>query len=194
MGLVERAVVRTVFGRLRPSNSDRGGGTEPTTRCRSPGGRTATSRRTRHGLVDRVELLLGVGGVGLHGDREDGQRSRSAARRRIGRCSARVAPVIVERGSCRTVRRGSRDRNARSPSPRRISTIRRQRGGRVSVTNSNQRTEFGAPARGRAAGDREPRGRSCGQIGCTTVLSTYNSSDHCWLHTPATYRHPLSRR
>lgn len=64
----------------------------------------------------------------------------------------------------------------------------------MSVSNRANRTEFGPPVRGKASTDRSARGRRCAENGCTTVLSTYNASDHCWLHTPATYRHPLSHR
>ena len=44
--------------------------------------------------------------------------------------------------------------------------------------------------RGRAPGDRGhgPRrsagGRVCEDTNCTTVLSVYNTGDHCWEHTP----------
>lgn len=67
-----------------------------------------------------------------------------------------------------------------------------RRGVDVSANSRTDRTEFGQPARGKGSADRPPRGRLCVQDGCTTVLSTYNSSDHCWLHTPVAYRHPLS--
>jgi hypothetical protein len=43
--------------------------------------------------------------------------------------------------------------------------------------NRDHRTEFGSPMRGKASTDREPRGRRCAANGCTTVLSTYNSTD-----------------
>lgn len=72
--------------------------------------------------------------------------------------------------------------------------IRDERGGDVPVSDRTGRTEFGPPVRGKASSDRSARGRLCAEDGCTTVLSTYNSSDVCWLHTQATYRHPLSRR
>jgi hypothetical protein len=35
-------------------------------------------------------------------------------------------------------------------------------------------------------------GRTCDHPGCTTVLSTYNASFTCWLHTSAITRPPLS--
>jgi hypothetical protein len=34
---------------------------------------------------------------------------------------------------------------------------------------------------------------SCAEPACPTVLSTYNPSETCWLHTNPTYRHPLAR-
>ncbi|HTG47290.1 MAG TPA: hypothetical protein VK646_06520 [Actinomycetota bacterium] len=47
--------------------------------------------------------------------------------------------------------------------------------------------------RGKLAVDRAPRGRTCAAPGCATVLSTYNRSAMCYLHTPATYIHPVRR-
>ena len=44
--------------------------------------------------------------------------------------------------------------------------------------------------RGRAPGDkghgprRSTAGRVCGDDSCTTVLSVYNTGEHCWEHTP----------
>ena len=52
---------------------------------------------------------------------------------------------------------------------------------------------FGPPDRGKKATDRPARGRMCEQIGCETILSTYNASPVCWLHAPPAYRHALSR-
>jgi hypothetical protein len=43
--------------------------------------------------------------------------------------------------------------------------------------------EFGPPQRGRDATSREARGRQCDSPGCSTVLSTYNRSRTCYLHT-----------
>jgi hypothetical protein len=40
---------------------------------------------------------------------------------------------------------------------------------------------------------RPPKGRTCEHAGCTTVLSTYNASPTCWLHTTGEYRHALAR-
>lgn len=52
---------------------------------------------------------------------------------------------------------------------------------------------FGPPERGKKAADRPPRGRMCAHHGCETLLSTYNTSEMCWLHAPPAYRHALSR-
>ena len=46
---------------------------------------------------------------------------------------------------------------------------------------------FGRPVRGKEASARPARGRVCAHEGCTTVLSTYNAVDVCWLHTPVVY-------
>jgi hypothetical protein len=53
--------------------------------------------------------------------------------------------------------------------------------------------QFGSPERGKDASSRASRGRMCLEAGCTTILSTYNASETCWLHTGPAYRHPLSR-
>ena len=31
---------------------------------------------------------------------------------------------------------------------------------------------------------RSAAGRVCGDVACSTVLSVYNTGDHCWEHTP----------
>jgi hypothetical protein len=54
-------------------------------------------------------------------------------------------------------------------------------------------TRFGTPDRGREASSRPGKGRRCADPACPTVLSTYNPSDTCYLHTEPTYRHPLAR-
>lgn len=53
---------------------------------------------------------------------------------------------------------------------------------------------FGPPGRGKDALSRASKGRHCDQPGCTTVLSTYNATGTCWLHTTPQYRHPLAKR
>jgi hypothetical protein len=63
----------------------------------------------------------------------------------------------------------------------------------MAVSNRPDRVLFGPPVRGKEASDRPARGRMCSHDGCETVLSTYNTSDVCWLHAPPAYRQPLSR-
>ena len=58
-------------------------------------------------------------------------------------------------------------------------------------SNSNN-VQYGVPATGKHATRRERAGRLCEVPTCETVLSTYNSSATCWLHTAATPRHPLA--
>jgi hypothetical protein len=53
------------------------------------------------------------------------------------------------------------------------------------------KVQFGPPAKGKTAASRAPRHRTCDHAGCPTVLSTYNASTTCWLHTGPTTRHPL---
>jgi hypothetical protein len=52
--------------------------------------------------------------------------------------------------------------------------------------------QFGVPAPGKDASSRPSRGRLCSERGCQTILSTYNPSTTCWLHTAPAYRHPLA--
>jgi hypothetical protein len=51
--------------------------------------------------------------------------------------------------------------------------------------------QFGPPARGKGAASRATVGRMCDHAGCSTLLSTYNASTTCWLHTGPSTRHPL---
>lgn len=53
--------------------------------------------------------------------------------------------------------------------------------------------QFGPPDRGKGAESRASRGRMCEELGCTTILSTYNPSSTCWLHTHPARGHPLAR-
>ncbi len=53
--------------------------------------------------------------------------------------------------------------------------------------------QLGTPLRGKRGAGRSGRGRQCDQDGCTTVLSTYNSSTTCWTHATPTYSRPLAR-
>ena len=51
--------------------------------------------------------------------------------------------------------------------------------------------QLGAPARGKEASTRAPRGRVCAQAGCDTILSTYNKATHCSVHDEPRFRHAL---
>ncbi len=57
--------------------------------------------------------------------------------------------------------------------------------------SGNSDTLIGPPDKGRGADSRPSKGRMCNQEGCSTILSTYNSSNVCWLHTDPAFRHPL---
>lgn len=50
---------------------------------------------------------------------------------------------------------------------------------------------FGTPDRGKDAASRAERGRWCADPGCSTVLSTYNLSRTCYVHTAPSFSHPL---
>jgi hypothetical protein len=52
--------------------------------------------------------------------------------------------------------------------------------------------QYGVPVGGKHAAKRSEAGRRCDVSGCLTVLSTYNASPTCWLHTTATRRLPLA--
>lgn len=53
--------------------------------------------------------------------------------------------------------------------------------------------QYGTPERGKESLARPERGRLCAEPECATVLSTYNRSTTCYLHTAPSYRHPLQR-
>jgi hypothetical protein len=55
------------------------------------------------------------------------------------------------------------------------------------------RANFGAPTRGKDSPTQAGSGRACSWMGCTTILSTYNTATSCWLHTQPSMRPPLSR-
>jgi len=52
-------------------------------------------------------------------------------------------------------------------------------------------TLIGPPEKGKGAESRPSRGRICIRDGCSTILTTYNHSKTCWLHSEPAYRHPL---
>jgi hypothetical protein len=58
-------------------------------------------------------------------------------------------------------------------------------------SNSNS-VQYGVPLASKQAVHRERAGRCCEVPTCETVLSTYNTSTTCWLHTTATRRHALA--
>jgi hypothetical protein len=53
--------------------------------------------------------------------------------------------------------------------------------------------QYGPPSGGKRAPTRSQVGRHCVEPGCSTILSTYNSSQTCWLHTGLATRHPLAK-
>jgi arginine repressor len=59
------------------------------------------------------------------------------------------------------------------------------------MREASNRPIYGAPTNTKSK--RSAKGRTCDHAGCTTVLSTYNASTTCWLHTPPGYRHALAR-
>jgi hypothetical protein len=61
------------------------------------------------------------------------------------------------------------------------------------MAKTSEGVQFGSPNRGKELTARQARGRPCDYPGCMTVLSTYNESSTCWLHTTPSYRHPLYR-
>jgi hypothetical protein len=61
------------------------------------------------------------------------------------------------------------------------------------VRPSGGEVRFGTPERGKEPTSRPARGRLCAEPSCHTVLSTYNRSTTCYLHTAPEYRHPLQR-
>jgi hypothetical protein len=62
------------------------------------------------------------------------------------------------------------------------------------ATTSSKQVQFGSPDRGKDAASRASTGRHCSEPACATVLSTYNASTTCWLHSAPSYRHPLARQ
>lgn len=54
--------------------------------------------------------------------------------------------------------------------------------------NNRGGAQVGAPNRGREASSRAAAGRVCSALGCSTILSTYNSSETCGIHAEPTFR------
>jgi hypothetical protein len=61
----------------------------------------------------------------------------------------------------------------------------------MSGRSGRSSTLIGPPDHGKDAESRPSAGRICNEDGCSTILSTYNSSKACWLHAEPAYRHPL---
>ena len=57
---------------------------------------------------------------------------------------------------------------------------------------NNGAVQYGAPIPAKQASNRPRAGRRCEVGGCVTLLSTYNASPTCWLHTTAVPRHSLA--
>lgn len=53
--------------------------------------------------------------------------------------------------------------------------------------------QIGTPVRGKEASTRAARGRVCEAAGCATILSTYNKTAVCSVHSEPAYRHALYR-
>jgi len=54
-----------------------------------------------------------------------------------------------------------------------------------------ERMMLGTPGTGKSATPRAARGRPCADPSCSTILSTYNNSTTCWLHSQPITRHAL---
>jgi hypothetical protein len=61
------------------------------------------------------------------------------------------------------------------------------------INSVSNQTRYGTPDTGKKAKHRPAKGRLCQEPGCATVLSTYNTDDHCFLHAAPSFRHPLYR-
>ncbi len=57
--------------------------------------------------------------------------------------------------------------------------------------SNNGAVQYRIPLAANQASNRPRAGRRCEAIGCVTLLSTYNSSTTCWLHSAAVRRLPL---
>lgn len=53
--------------------------------------------------------------------------------------------------------------------------------------------KLGTPDRGKEASTRKPPGRVCDHGGCSTILSTYNESVTCSVHSEPSFHHALYR-
>jgi hypothetical protein len=60
------------------------------------------------------------------------------------------------------------------------------------MARTSNGVEYGTPLAGKSS-VRGTRNRLCEHPGCPTVLSTYNASTTCWLHSRPELRRPLDR-
>lgn len=58
-------------------------------------------------------------------------------------------------------------------------------------SGSRDGVQYGPPKHGKGMVVRRLDPRRCEAEGCPTILSTYNASATCWLHTGPSIRHPL---
>jgi hypothetical protein len=61
------------------------------------------------------------------------------------------------------------------------------------VMSNSAKVPYGTPERGKELASRAPKGRLCAAPGCATVLSTYNRSQTCFLHSSPSFGSPLQR-
>ena len=80
---------------------------------------------------------------------------------------------------------------ARAIAPGTISSRRERILAKLRSHGSAHTMSLGPPGAG-AVKAKGTAGRTCNYPACTTVLSTYNVSPTCWLHTTAVTRPPLS--
>ena len=141
-----------------------------------PRGRAGQDRRSRS-----VAPWASATGASSHERSVTGHATRGAD----GSAPSKLVTSGIARGFAPSDRRPCR---ARHPRPR-ISSVRK---GPAMVSSAGNTVRFGTPERG-AVKQKGAPGRSCAHADCPTLLSTYNPSATCWLHTQALTRHPLHR-
>jgi hypothetical protein len=62
------------------------------------------------------------------------------------------------------------------------------------VTKTSQGIQYGPALPGKGSMPRAEGGRLCAHPGCTTILSTYNASTMCWVHSTTTLGRSPDRR
>ena len=60
-------------------------------------------------------------------------------------------------------------------------------------TANKEGIQYGSPQRGKQSPARQSANRRCEHPECSTVLSTYNASTTCWMHTGPEFRHALAK-